>query len=271
MATATTLPPSASRTDRRQDRQRATRALFEQLAHEKRAAVRHRLRDEVVALNLEYARAMAARYRGRGIDADDLLQVACLGLVKAARAFSLDVGDSFLAYARPTIEGELKRHFRDCAWAIRPPRRLQELHAHSRRAEAGLAQTLGHQASTSELAEHVGAPETEMREAASLGSCFSCLSLSTPREPDGACLADTLADTSDAYERVRRHQVLAPALASLSNKEQRVLQLRFVEGLSQAEIGRRIGTSQMQVSRLLVRILETLRSELDPDAFREPA
>jgi RNA polymerase sigma-B factor len=271
MATAATRTAPSPQASRRQGRRDATLRLFRQLADEEQGPQRRRLRDEVTALNMDIALAVATRYRGRGVDVEDLKQVACLGLVKAVHAFRLDRGENFAAFAQPTIEGELKRHFRDSAWAVRPPRRLQELHAQTRRVDAALAQTLGHPAGVAEIADQLGATEPDVREAAALGGCFSCLSLSTPCRPGETRLEDALAEPCDAYEPVETHALLAPALSRLGEQELRILRLRFVDGLSQVEIGQRLGTSQMQISRLLARILARLRAELDPPALQESA
>lgn len=242
-----------------------TRRLFELIAREPRPSVVKQLRDEVVTLNLPLAHGVASHYRRRGIDHDDLNQVACLGLVKAVHGFRIEVGRPFPAYARPTISGEIKRHFRDHGWMVRPPRHLQEVHAALRESRNELAQSLGRVPTIHEVASEAGIPGEEAALAEGLDSAYSCASLDAPSGEGTRCLADGLADEEDPYELVEVHEVLRPAIASLDDAEREVLRLRFVEGLSQREVGERIGVSQMQVSRLLASILTRLRQQVTAD------
>lgn len=219
--------------------------------------------DEVVLLNAPVARSIASRYRSKGVDADDLEQVAYLGLVKAANGYKLEASTAFLSYAVPTIRGELKRYFRDCAWTIRPPRRVQEMQGNIAAAEPELIQRLGHVPTDEETAAALGTDPSEVAEAASVRGCFSTLSLDAPGTSDGGTsLMDTVADAEDGYDLVENVHTLTPAVANLGERDKRILQLRFCNGFTQEEIGQELGVSQMQVSRLLRGILETLRTEL---------
>ncbi|GAA2830873.1 sigma-70 family RNA polymerase sigma factor [Kribbella solani] len=219
--------------------------------------------DEVVLLNAPVARSIASRYRSKGVDADDLEQVAYLGLIKAANGYRVDAATAFLSYAVPTIRGELKRYFRDCAWTIRPPRRVQEMQGTIAAAEPELIQRLGHVPSNAETAEALGTAPAEIAEATSVRGCFNTLSLDAPgTQEGGTSLLETVADAENGYDLVENVHTLTPAVANLADRDKRILELRFCNGLTQEEIGNELGVSQMQVSRLLRGILETLRSEL---------
>ena len=221
------------------------------------------LLDEVVLLNAPVARSIASRYRSKGVDADDLEQVAYLGLVKAANGYRIDASTAFLSYAVPTIRGELKRYFRDCAWTIRPPRRVQEMQGSIAAAEPELIQRLGHVPSDEETAEALGTDPGEIAEASSVRGCFSTLSLDAPGSTEGGTsLLDTVADAEDGYDLVENVHTLTPAVSGLGDRDKRILELRFRSGLTQEEIGAELGVSQMQVSRLLRGILDRLRTEL---------
>ena len=221
------------------------------------------LLDEVVILNAPVARSIASRYRSKGVDADDLEQVAYLGLVKAANGYRLDASTAFLSYAVPTIRGELKRYFRDCAWTVRPPRRVQEMQGSIAAAEPELTQRLGHLPSDQETAAELGTAAEEIAEATSVRGCFSTLSLDAPAAADnGASLIDTVSDAEDGYELVENVHTLAPVVSELGDRDRRILELRFCSGFTQEEIGNELGVSQMQVSRLLRGILDRLRTDL---------
>lgn len=248
------------------ERESRTAALLEQ-ARDAGEGERQRLLDQVVLLNGPVAESIAARYRARGIDADDLVQVAYLGLVKAAQGYRPGEGPGFLAYAVPTVSGEIKRHFRDFGWMVRPPRRLQELRSAATTAASDLQQENGRPPSTDEVADVLGVAQAELVEARLADGCFSALSLDAPGGTDeGPTLADVLVDGSDDYRQVETIETLRPALAGLSERDRRILLLRFVRGFTQEQIGHEIGVSQMQVSRLLTRILKNLRTELTDDA-----
>ena len=224
---------------------------------------RTRLLDEAFLLNIGTAEGIASRYRGRGVDWEDLLQVAYVGLVKAVRGFRAEEGASFLAYANPTISGEIKRHFRDFAWTVRPPRRIQELQGAVQGVEPELVQSLGRPATPSELAHALAVDLLELREALTVEGCFAPLSLDAPAHAEaGATLGDLVPDVSDEFERIDRLQTLVPVITALTPRERQILVMRFVRGLTQAEIGAELGVSQMQVSRLLRDLLRRLRDAL---------
>lgn len=221
------------------------------------------LLDEVVILNAPVARSIASRYRSKGVDADDLEQVAYLGLVKAANGYRVDASTAFLSYAVPTIRGELKRYFRDCAWTVRPPRRVQEIQGSIAAAEPELIQRLGHVPTDEETAAALGTDPAEVAEAGAVRGCFTALSLDAPGAVEGGTsLLDTVADAENGYDLVENVHTLTPAVASLGDRDKRILELRFRNGLTQEEIGNELGVSQMQVSRLLRGILDNLRTQL---------
>jgi RNA polymerase sigma-B factor len=219
------------------------------------------LRDEAVLLTLDLPEQVARRYRGRGIDHDDLVQVGRLGLVKAARGYRAGVGSGFVSYAMPTISGEVKRHFRDCGWAVRPPRRLQEVRARLGADEEQLTQSLRRSPTTEEMADALGLDPREVSLAKQCGSAYSTLSLDLPDERGGS-RAESLADESAEIEQMLRLSSLRSVLCLLSEREQLIVRLRFFEEQTQSEIGSALGVSQMQVSRLLTSILARLRQEL---------
>jgi RNA polymerase sigma-B factor len=225
------------------------------------ASERRRLQDEAVLLAMDIADGIVRRYRGRGIDEEDLVQVARLGVVKAARRYRSDFGSGFAAFAVPTISGEIKRHFRDCGWAVRPPRRLQELRADLGAAEEDLWQALHRAPSVPELAERLGIEEGEVFEVRACRAAYHANSLDAPT-PSGDLLCDLVADESDTFGLSDDRDFLRRALAGLTERERRIVHLRFVEEHTQAEIGQLLGVSQMQVSRLLASILKTLRASL---------
>ncbi len=231
---------------------------------------RQRLLESVVLVNREVAGAIARRYVNRGVEVDDLEQVAYLGLVNAARRFDPDRGTDFLAFAVPTIRGEIQRYFRDNAWAIRPSRPLQDLHTQLLTVRPALTQELGRPPSTAELAGRLGVPCTAIEEVQAMDSAryYSPLSLESgandPGAPSGAIrpLVDRLGTEDGELRRIDALATVLPALAVLSARERLILKLRFVDDWSQQRIGDHIGVSQMQVSRLLHTILATLKAQL---------
>jgi RNA polymerase sigma-B factor len=252
--------------DPKQRRDRTTRTLLSRRAATTDEDLRQSLLDEAIELNLSIAHSIATRFRGRGVEPEDLDQVAYLGLVKAARSYDPSTDTPFLAYAVPTIRGEVKRYFRDCSWTVRIPRRLQELQGTIAAVRPQLVQDLHREPTVAELAAEIGAEVHEVEAAIAADGCFSVLSLDRPVDGDStANLADTIADTDDtAFERTEAVAVLEPVLSDLAPRERRILELRFVEGHTQADIGAEIGVSQMQVSRLLRGILDRLRNRIEP-------
>jgi RNA polymerase sigma-B factor len=259
---------SGRSTDPRQRRDSATRSLLSRRAASTDEDLRQALLDEAIELNLGIAHSIATRFRGRGVESDDLDQVAYLGLVKAARSYDPSTETPFLAYAVPTIRGEVKRYFRDCSWTVRIPRRLQELQGTIASVRPQLVQELHRDPSLQEIADEIGADVNEVEAAIAADGCFSVLSLDRPVDGDStANLADTIADEEDtSFEQTEAVAVLEPVLSDLAPRERRILELRFVEGHTQADIGAEIGVSQMQVSRLLRGILDRLRDRIEPPA-----
>lgn len=216
-----------------------------------------RIRHEVVVEHLGVARSLARRYYGRGIENDDLQQVAYLGLVKAVARCDPDLCAGFLQYAVPTVVGELKRHFRDSGWTIRPTRRIQELYALVIAARAELGQTLGHEPGTVEIAEHIGAQQPLVREAMEAAQFLQPMSLDAGI---GLDVLNAAGEHPDAdRERLEAITVMSPAVATLTERQKLILHYRFYDEMTQSQIGRRLGLSQMQVSRLLHDILARMR------------
>jgi RNA polymerase sigma-B factor len=230
-----------------------------------------RTRERVIELNLYLADSVASRYRNRGIDTDDLVQVGRLGLVKAVSRYEPQPRPTpFAAYAVPTIAGEIKRHFRDRGWMIRPPRRLQELRAAAISMEAELAQTEGCRPSASQLATALDVSVSELLEAQTAEVFYRPLSLDAPTRStdggDGDDLGGLIATGADDYDSVDTHDALSRAIQRLTPRQQQLLHLRFVDERTQSEIGSVMGVSQMQVSRLLSRAMDDLRGMLlDPE------
>ena len=229
---------------------------------------RRRLLNEAVERFMPVAESLAARYAGRGIPLEDLIQVAALAVVKATRGYQPERGPRFAAYAVPTITGELRRHFRDHGWDIRPTRRLQELRIRFRNASAELTSRRGDSPSLDDIARHLGTESRELREMLVAGQGYSTVSLDAPLDSEHpALLSDTLgAEDADLNELVDRLAV-DPLLAALPERERTVLALRFYADWTQQQIATELGITQMQVSRTLNRTLNRLHAA----ALDEPA
>ncbi|AGZ41781.1 putative RNA polymerase sigma factor [Actinoplanes friuliensis DSM 7358] len=228
--------------------------------HPSRPAVRER----AIEAWLPLARHLANRYSGRGEPNDDLLQTAVVGLIKAVDKFDPDYGTDFAGYAIPTVIGEIKRHFRDRTWAIRVPRRLQELRLAITAANSTLTHTLGRSPTVPDIAAHLDITEEEVLEGLEGARAYNATSLSTPVGSEGSSeLGETLGGEDHGYELAEARIALGPAMASLDEREQRILTLRFYGNLTQTEIAEQIGISQMHVSRLISRALVKLRGQLD--------
>ena len=238
-----------------------THALLLQAAQSD-PVTRQACHDEVITSHLWLARALSRRFRYRGEDEEDLWQVACTGLVEAVQRFDPEHG-SFVAFAAPTILGLLKRHFRDHGWMIRPPRRTQELLLRVRRQWPEVAQSLGGVPQDQELAAWLGESVAELRQAKWAGGCYRLPSLDGSPSVEGAAAVTAGERETDDAEA---HLMIVAAFAQIDDDERRLLWWRFFEDRSQADIALLTGTSQMQVSRLLVRLLAKLRGivgELD--------
>lgn len=224
-----------------------------------RGRARERVLQRIVEANMPVARMLARRYAGRGLSVADLEQIAYLGLTSAAHRFDPSQGD-FLAYAVPTIKGELRKAFRDLGWTVRPPRRLQELQARVWQAEAELTQTLGRSPRPTELAAHLGVEVEEVIEVLAIDGCFAPSSLDLPvSDEDSTTYADHQGAPDPGFDRCEARAVLGPAVRSLTGRDRKIVELRFFHGWTQQQIGDEIGVTQMQVSRLLTRILSDLR------------
>lgn len=258
--------PSAHRPTRpsAQARLERTRELFTLARETSSEAELQSLHDEVIVLHLELAHSEARRYRSRGIPLDDLQQVAALALTKATAGYDVTTGHDFLSYAVPTIRGELRKHFRDHGWMVRPPRRIQELQARINRADGELNYELGRAPRPQEIATHLDEPERSVLEALSSDGCFVPASLDHPTGTgEGqSTLGDLLPHDDDDHRASEARLLLEPVLRHLSDRDRQILALRFGDGLTQREIAARIGVTQMQVSRLLTRILGQLREDV---------
>lgn len=224
---------------------------------------RLRLQNGVVDDNDAMARRLASRYHGRGVSDDDLRQVARLALVKAVRRFDPE-RRSFAAFAVPTVLGELRRHFRDRAWAIRPTRHLQELQMAAVAARDDLREDTQHEPTLTDVAERLEVSEAELREADAAHDAFAPTSLDVPSPLDGAAAHERIGAADPGMDLVERWETVAPALHALDAADRALLRMRFVEDRTQRDIGAELGVSQMQVSRRLAAVLERLREEVGP-------
>lgn len=260
--TATVQTESAGRTSSQIRAERA-HELLAMAADTQDERERQSLLDSVIVMHLDLAHAEAARYRSRGIALDDLRQVAAMALTKAANRFDPHAGHEFLSYAVPTIRGELRKHFRDHGWMIRPPRRIQELQARINSAEQELSSKLGRSPQPREIADHLDEGIESVIEALASDGCFLPSSLDHPIGSDaGSSLGDLLRGDDGEQRASEARLMLGPLVKRLSERDRAILDMRFYEGLTQREIATRIGVTQMQVSRLLTRILGQLRSDV---------
>ncbi len=250
------------------DRGRA-RDLFEQLcALPADDSQRLRsIRAELVELHLPLVEYLARRFRNRGEWLDDLTQVATIGLIKSIDRFDLARGVEFSTYATPTIVGEIKRHFRDKGWAVRVPRRLQELKLALTKAISDLAQREGRAPTVAEIAAHLQMSEEEVLEGLESANAYSTVSLDAPDsgDDDAPAVAESLGMLDEALEGVEYRESLKPLLEQLPSREKRILLLRFFGNMTQSQIASELGISQMHVSRLLARTLAQLREGLTAD------
>jgi RNA polymerase sigma-B factor len=221
-------------------------------------------RDQLAERFLPLARQLARRYQRADEPLDDLVQVASLGLIKAIDRFDPQREVAFSSYAVPTILGELKRHFRDRTWSVRVPRDLQELALRVDKAVATLSRDLRRAPTVPEIAEAVGANEEQVLEALEAAGAYRATSFDAPRGSDDESGGDSLSDAMGSEEAgfglAEQRATLERLMAAVTPREREVLRLRFVEDLTQAEIGARIGVSQMQVSRLIRQSLARLRT-----------
>ncbi|MFF4369902.1 RNA polymerase sigma factor SigF [Streptomyces sp. NPDC001594] len=245
------------------DRSGARALFFELRELPDGSAERAELRNRLVRMHLPLVEHLARRFRNRGEPLDDLTQVATIGLIKSVDRFDPDRGVEFSTYATPTVVGEIKRHFRDKGWAVRVPRRLQELRLSLTTATAELSQQHGRSPTVHELAERLGISEEEVLEGLESANAYSTLSLDVPDTDDESpAVADTLGSEDEALEGVEYRESLKPLLEGLPPREKRILLLRFFGNMTQSQIAQEVGISQMHVSRLLARTLAQLRDKL---------
>jgi RNA polymerase sigma-B factor len=224
------------------------------------------LRERLITEHLELAENIAKRFGGRGESFDDLVQVARTGLIHAVDRYDPGKGRDFLSFAVPTIMGEVRRHFRDTAWSMRVPRGLKELQQNLARATGELAHDLGRSPTPSELAAHLDIDVETVREGLLAAEAYKPASLDAPaRGGEHVTVADQLADHESPYSKADDHLTLQAAMAVLPPRERAIIEMRFVEELTQSQIAERVGVSQMQVSRLLTKTLDQLRHRIVAD------
>ena len=223
-------------------------------------------RDRLVEDLLPLVRSIALRYVGRGEPLEDLIQVGSIGLINAINRFDPERGVELTTYAVPTILGEIQRHFRDKAWAVHVPRSVKELNVRLSRTLETLTADLGRSPTVEELAEAVGADEEQVIEALESANAYSARSLSAPHDDDAqGGLFDVIGEEEAGYTGVEDGSLVEAGLAGLDERERRIVELRFFHGLTQSQIAADIGTSQMHVSRLLRRALQTMRGRIEGD------
>jgi RNA polymerase sigma-B factor len=261
---ATDAASQARRAAIEETRRRSAELFREFLDEEAPQSSRDAARDALVRLHLPLVEHCARRFRNRGEPFEDLVQVGTIGLIKSVDRFDTERGVEFSTYATPTIIGEIKRYFRDKGWAIRVPRRLQELRMQISSATAELTQDLGRSPTASELAAHIGCTVEEIVEGIESSNAYSTLSLDASDDSDdgAASMLDALGEVDAGLEHVEIRESLKPLLDQLDAREKKILLLRFFKNMTQSQIAEEIGVSQMHVSRLLNRTLEQLRSSL---------
>ncbi|MEU6172486.1 SigB/SigF/SigG family RNA polymerase sigma factor [Streptantibioticus parmotrematis] len=245
-----------------------TDEAFERLTRMAEGPEREALRQEVITAWMPMAERLATRFRNRGEDDDDLRQVAALGLVKAVDRYDPGRGTAFASFAVPTVVGEIKRHFRDHLWSLHVPRRVQELRNRVRRARVELSQGVDSRSpSVREVAAHTGLTEEEVLLGLEAIDSFSTLSLDAELPgSDGYALKDTIGAGDGAMDLVVDRESAKPCLRQLPDRERDILYLRFFRGMTQSQIARNMGISQMHVSRLLSRTCTRLRTQILADA-----
>jgi RNA polymerase sigma-B factor len=229
------------------------------------AEQRESARSDLVTLHQPLVEHCARRFRNRGEPFEDLVQVGAIGLLKAIDRFDSERGVEFSTYATPTILGEIKRHFRDKGWAIRVPRRLQEIRLQISATSAELTQTLGRSPTAPELAAQMGCSVEEIIEGLESGNAYATLSLDAgdDSEDGAASMLDSIGVDDANIAHIDLRESIRPLLEQLGHREKRILLLRFFRNMTQSQIAEEIGVSQMHVSRLLTRTLAELRAGLD--------
>lgn len=226
----------------------------------------YRLRyDAIVARTLPLAQHTAMRFRGRGQPVEDLRQVACVGLLNAINRFEPDRGGEFLVFAVPTIMGEVRRYFRDAGWALKVPRRLKDLSLQLTKVREELTRQLGRAPTAREIATHLGVDHEDVVQATVAASHYSTISTDRSRasEGEGYALQDTLGEVDTRLDKVLDIETIRPLIKRLPSRERTVLHLRFFDDLTQSQIAEKLSCSQMQVSRILAKALNTLRRQTE--------
>jgi RNA polymerase sigma-B factor len=268
MASLEDIPPSPDSgpaTAVERTRRRSAELFGELREDDASQAQRETAREGLVHLHLPLVEHCARRFRNRGEPFEDLVQVGTIGLLKSIDRFDLERGVEFSTYATPTIIGEIKRYFRDKGWAIRVPRRLQELRMQIGAAGAELTQTLGRSPTPRELAERIGCTVDDVLEGIESSNAYSTLSLDAgdSDEEGSASMLDAIGIDDENLEHVEIRESIKPLLDKLDAREKKILLLRFFKNMTQSQIAEEIGVSQMHVSRLLSRTLDQLRRSLE--------
>lgn len=261
---ATDVPRSAAVEETR----RRSAELFTILHGASSAAERQQARDDLIGLHLPLVEHCARRFRNRGEPHEDLVQVGTIGLLKAVDRFDAERGVEFSTYATPTVIGEIKRHFRDKGWAIRVPRRLQELRLQIGTVSGELTQSLGRSPTPRELADRIGCTVEEIVEGLESGNAYATLSLDAgegTEDGGSTTMLDAIGAEDEHLQHVEIRESIKPLLDALDAREKNILMLRFFRNMTQSQIAEEVGISQMHVSRLLNRTLLHLRTALDQD------
>jgi RNA polymerase sigma-B factor len=262
VASAVTSSHALTRSRERFDRAERTKELLD-LIDEAEGQAKKELIDQLIQVNMPVAESVAARFRRRGIPDDDLEQVAYLALVRVAHAYDRSRGHDFLSYAVPSIRGEVRRYFRDHGWMVRPPRGIQEMQGRISAVESEVATRVGHPPSAAELAAELGEPVAEVKKALAANGCFTPTSLDQIPPSETSAIVDQLGELEAGLNAAEARVVLRPVVSRLSDRERRILEMRFFGQHTQQEIADEIGVTQMQVSRLLSTLLQRLRCELE--------
>ena len=246
------------------------RALHRRYRETTDPAEKERIREQLVNAYHDFVYFLARKFQNRGEPLDDIVQVGYLGLIKAIERFDPDLGFEFTTFATLTVAGEIKRHFRDKGTAIRFPRRLQELHQSVVRVNEQMKNELGREPTVAELAERLGVTPDDVTEAIEIGPAYVPLSLDQPIGSsdglDSRAVADQIGSPDPELDRVEMRDVLDRAMEHLTPRERSIMAMRFYEQMSQSEIARRLGISQMHVSRLQRAALEQLRKYVPQEA-----
>ncbi|GAB3712380.1 SigB/SigF/SigG family RNA polymerase sigma factor [Amycolatopsis oliviviridis] len=240
------------------------RPLFEEMAALPVGHPEHRrLREHLILELLPIAEHIAVRFSGRGQPREDLIQVARVGLLKAVDRFDPGQGGDFLAYAVPTVMGEVRRYFRDAGWAVHVPRGMQELRTRLSRATTELTQLLGRAPTPTELAGHLDVDVETVREGLLAANSYQTSSLDKPVNEGSLPLSDVVGELDSRFEHIEDRHTVVPLLERLPERDRAIIVMRFFDGLTQSQIAARLGISQMHVSRLLTKILQDLRGRLN--------